>query len=288
VPRAGYTGPKVAGSVAIQMEVFWRLARQAALRVWRQGGALRCEPNEAALQWVREQGLAPDELAAGWEQLALRVLAAPDAGARRWRLGEDGPAFDGQALVVADGALLWWLPPATPEAPDSGQGLWHSPMDRRLHHRDPALFALAAAGVGVWRRLDDLHSYWSEAMYRLRGLDPADTRPISLLAEQCLHPEDRVAWQQISRRYNDNSRPDALHEWEFRVVWPDGSVHWLASRGRTVSAAEGGARYMTGINVDVTERHQAQAHPVGVPGPRQPRAAHADECRAGLLAADGP
>ncbi|HEX2012128.1 MAG TPA: PAS domain-containing protein, partial [Roseateles sp.] len=369
------------------MEEFWRLARQAALRIWRQEGGLRCEPNAAALQWVRDQGL--DELGLGpsWQALAPRVLAAADASVRSWRLGEDGPQFEGQAIAAGDGALLWWCGPSALAgaggrplgllglsldvgglvaerermvsiAEAAGLGLWsridgvadwNLPMFR-LHHRDPAagtpsldewlatvhpldrerlrlesrqaerdwqpvhhtefriqapdgglrwiyswarrelregrrsafglhldvterrgaeyalqlereraLFALSAAGVGVWRRADERNAYWSEGMYLLRGLDPKDPRPPHELAHACLHPDDREAWQQISRRYARNDFGIEPHEWEFRVVWPDGSVHWLLSRGRAVRDQQGRVLYMTGVNVDATERHKAQA-----------------------------
>ncbi|QPF76160.1 PAS domain-containing protein [Roseateles sp. DAIF2] len=360
------------------MEEFWRLAQQAALRIWRQVDGLRCEPNAAALQWARAQGLDEAGLAQRWQDLAPRVLAAPDAARRGWRLGPDGPSFEGQAIRADDGgALLWWLTPAgaaeaaldlgrivaerermASAAEAAGLGLWsridgvadwNLPM-YRLHGRDPvagppslaqwwaqvhpldrerlreesaaaerewrpvhhaefrilapdgdprwiyswtrrelkdgrrvafglhldvterrgaeyalqrererALFALDAGGVGVWRRTDGRSTYWSEAMYRLRGLDPSDPRSPEELAISCLHPEDRGQWQQIAQRYGEGQRVSEAYEWEFRVVWPDGSVHWLVSRGRTVSDEQGRPLYMTGVNVDVTERHKAQA-----------------------------
>jgi PAS domain-containing protein len=41
---------------------------------------------------------------------------------------------------------------------------------------------------------------------------------------------------------------------EWRVVWPDGSVHWLAGRWRVVKNAEGKPVRMMGVNIDVTAR----------------------------------
>jgi PAS domain S-box-containing protein len=229
------------------MDEFWRQALQPALRIWRHGESLRCEPNAAARQWALEQGLDEAAQALAWQALAPRVLAAPDAQRRAWQLAPDlgareGPAFEAQALACADGALLAWLPPTT------------APVG--------VLSALDAGGVGVWRRAFGQGSFWSEAMYRLRGLSPADPRSPDELAMICLHPEDRAQWQQMVQRYAQ--RPPApgvreAHEWEFRVVWPDGSVHWLVSRGRTVCDEQGRPAYMTGVNLDVTERRKAQA-----------------------------
>jgi len=229
------------------MDEFWRQALQPALRIWRHGESLRCEPNAAARQWALEQGLDEAAQALAWQALAPRVLAAPDAQRRAWQLAPDlgareGPAFEAQALACADGALLAWLPPTT------------APVG--------VLSALDAGGVGVWRRAFGQGSFWSEAMYRLRGLSRADPRSPDELAMICLHPEDRAQWQQMVQRYAQ--RPPApgvreAHEWEFRVVWPDGSVHWLVSRGRTVCDEQGRPAYMTGVNLDVTERRKAQA-----------------------------
>jgi hypothetical protein len=244
-------------------EQFWRRARQPALRIWRQAeGGLRCEPNAAALRWALAQGLDEAGLALRWQALAPRVLGAPpDAEPRRWRLGgpEGGPAFEGQAIPVADGALLWWLPADTaPDLARLSSSVEAAEQALRLE-RERTLFALGAAGVGVWRRAEGQPTYWSESMYRLRGLAPDDPRAPEELARSCLHPEDQATWQAMARRYAASSGVDELHEWEFRVIWPDGSLHWLVSRGRTVCDEAGRLLYMTGVNVDVTGRHQAQA-----------------------------
>src|ERR1019366_7866321 len=48
---------------------------------------------------------------------------------------------------------------------------------------------------------------------------------------------------------------------EYRVVWPDGSVHWIATHGRGHFEEEGGRRrpgQFVGVNMDVTERKQAE------------------------------
>ena len=44
----------------------------------------------------------------------------------------------------------------------------------------------------------------------------------------------------------------------YRAVWPDGSVHWLESRGRGQYAADGTPERMIGTSMDVTERKQAE------------------------------
>jgi signal transduction histidine kinase/CheY-like chemotaxis protein len=46
---------------------------------------------------------------------------------------------------------------------------------------------------------------------------------------------------------------------EYRVVWPDQSIHWLASRARFAYNADGSPAHIHGILMDVTDLKQAQA-----------------------------
>lgn len=46
---------------------------------------------------------------------------------------------------------------------------------------------------------------------------------------------------------------------EFRVVWPDGSVHWLEVKGAVLSDDSGKAIRIVAINLEITDRKQAEA-----------------------------
>jgi PAS domain S-box-containing protein len=45
---------------------------------------------------------------------------------------------------------------------------------------------------------------------------------------------------------------------DFRVIWDDGSVHWLFARAKIFRDAKGAPERMLGVNVDITERKQAE------------------------------
>ncbi|MFL6275738.1 MAG: PAS domain-containing protein [Blastocatellia bacterium] len=47
-------------------------------------------------------------------------------------------------------------------------------------------------------------------------------------------------------------------EFDARVCWPDGSIHWLAARGRFYSDESGRPTRGAGVNFDITERMEAQ------------------------------
>ncbi len=45
---------------------------------------------------------------------------------------------------------------------------------------------------------------------------------------------------------------------EFRVAWPDGSVHWLRDQGRAFPDPDGRPLFMAGAAMDITDRKAAE------------------------------
>ncbi len=70
-----------------------------------------------------------------------------------------------------------------------------------------------------------------------------------------VHPDDRAHVEGGFRQ-----AVGGLRDWssEFRVIWPDGSLHWLAARGRVYQVSEGRATRMLGVVMDITERKSAE------------------------------
>jgi len=71
-----------------------------------------------------------------------------------------------------------------------------------------------------------------------------------------VHPEDRLRVESSLRE-----AVHTLRDWgaEFRVVWPDRSVHWVAARGSIYRTGEGKATRMLGIVLDISAQKQAEA-----------------------------
>ena len=127
---------------------------------------------------------------------------------------------------------------------------------RAEHERQRAQLAIEAVGVGVWERDAQGHiTYWSDAMYRLRGLQPGDPRPPEEVSEQIVHPEDRLQFAQLLHAHLSQGVP---YRHEFRVRHPDGSWRWLATEGRALRNAQGELLGMAGVNQDVIERKAAE------------------------------
>ena len=118
-------------------------------------------------------------------------------------------------------------------------------------------FAMEAAQVGIWRwdRATN-KTYWSETNYRLMGYEPGDYETTFDLWLQAIHPDDRdwilAAIQQTLEQGTD------LHM-DYRVQLPDGSIRWLRDLGKVLVDDQGQPYAMTGIQIDITETHLAQA-----------------------------
>jgi PAS domain S-box-containing protein len=90
------------------------------------------------------------------------------------------------------------------------------------------LEALAASDTAAWHTdLATRERWWSEHMFMLHGLTPGHAVPADYM--DLVLPEDREAVAQAFRSCIETGR----HRVEYRVRWPDGSVHWLEGRGRS-------------------------------------------------------
>jgi PAS domain S-box-containing protein len=118
-------------------------------------------------------------------------------------------------------------------------------------------FALDAAEVGVWERaLDGRIVYWSDEVYRLRGLQPDDPRTPDQIATATSHPDDHEALLVAVGRAVREGTP---YRFEFRVRRPDGGWRWLLTQGSVLRDPQGQPIGMAGINYDITERKEAEA-----------------------------
>ena len=119
------------------------------------------------------------------------------------------------------------------------------------------MLAQNAAHLGVWDRDLRKDIVETSGQYsRLYGL-PSDHPPLTYEAWLGLiHPEDRERIRELMR---DTVKRTHIWDVEFRVVWPDGSVHWLLGKGTVFLDDAGHPVRITGVNIDITDRKQAAA-----------------------------
>jgi len=115
---------------------------------------------------------------------------------------------------------------------------------------------LPAARLGSWERdLGTNRVTWSEHIHEIFGRT-FDTMPANFTEVLTLiHAEDRQAIAVQLRRLQDTGISIGM---EFRILWPDGSIHWQAIRAELVRSAEGAPIRMVGIVMDITERKRIE------------------------------
>ena len=115
--------------------------------------------------------------------------------------------------------------------------------------------ALEAAHMGTW----DWNMVTNEGLYcdqlaRLFGLPPGIPHLTFEDFINQVHPDDRNALAQAVTRAIQQGTD---YEIEFRIVWPDGSVHWVGNKGQVYYDKSGNPTRMVGVVMDSTERKNA-------------------------------
>jgi PAS domain S-box-containing protein len=129
--------------------------------------------------------------------------------------------------------------------------------ERELSETNERLrLTMEAGGIVGWAW--DIRSgeiLWSGQKHAQLGLGPeAHSESLQGFWDR-VHPEDRGRLQNIVQKAMENHTELDI---EFRVVWQDGSVHWLGSRARFFYGADDEAERMLGTAADITQRKQAE------------------------------
>ncbi|HYG35295.1 MAG TPA: PAS domain S-box protein, partial [Clostridia bacterium] len=111
-----------------------------------------------------------------------------------------------------------------------------------------------AAQLGTWDwNITTGKLVWSPLCLNLFGFTP-ETEISYERFLHALHPDDQ---QRVDAAVRRSIEEHTDYDVEMRAVWPDGSEHWIASRGRAYFE-NGRAVRMSGAAVDITERKRAE------------------------------
>ncbi|GIQ72124.1 hybrid sensor histidine kinase/response regulator [Bradyrhizobium sp. RD5-C2] len=72
---------------------------------------------------------------------------------------------------------------------------------------------------------------------------------------EAVHPDDRA---RRSETVEQTLRTGADYRIEYRIIWPDGTQHWLDVRARAVRRPDGSIRSLVGVCSDITARKTAE------------------------------
>ena len=96
---------------------------------------------------------------------------------------------------------------------------------------------------------------WTPELEALYGLPPGSFEGSYEGWARRVHPDDLAQAEESLQRA---VRGESPYEAEFRVVWPDGSIHWLRAKGDLLPDNERRTRGVIGVNIDITERKEAE------------------------------
>jgi PAS domain S-box-containing protein len=119
--------------------------------------------------------------------------------------------------------------------------------------------ALDAGNMGSWEwDIAGGRVIWSPEVEGLFGIPEASFSGTMEEYASRIHPDDRDASTGLVQTALAERR--ATHHVLHRIVWPDGSVHWLESNGHFIYDDEGNPLRLTGVSSDVTDvRAEAEA-----------------------------
>lgn len=168
----------------------------------------------------------------------LAVLTLADTAPREW-------SADAIALISEVAERTW----SALERGRAEQALRQSEQQLRL--------AVEAAELGTWEWnvvADEVR--WNARHFTMLGLEPSLKLLTSADFVQFIHPDDRPA---VWHRLQATIAGPVVFEAEFRVVIAKGQQRWMSGHGQaTDRAADGHARSLSGVMLDITARKQAE------------------------------
>ncbi|HSB51944.1 MAG TPA: sigma 54-interacting transcriptional regulator, partial [Dissulfurispiraceae bacterium] len=128
--------------------------------------------------------------------------------------------------------------------------------DRALRESEERLsLAADSAGAGMWGLdLDGGHLWVTEKGKELFDLSADEVVTFDRIMN-LIHPDDRELVQQAVHSVVESGKEGSV---EYRVMRADGSVRWIASRGRVCCDKSGKPDHLMGVSVDVTDRKRME------------------------------
>ncbi len=125
--------------------------------------------------------------------------------------------------------------------------------------------ALKSGRIGTWQLEASLLAFSASDQCKINYGLPIETDFTYSLLMSRIHPDDR-AWVEANLEETlqrgccgQNAHPDhTQYDVEYRILWDDGSPHWIVSRAHLACDDAGNSQRLIGITIDITERKQAE------------------------------
>jgi PAS domain S-box-containing protein len=122
--------------------------------------------------------------------------------------------------------------------------------------RERLRLALEAGRLGTWHwDIADGRVTWDETLESIYGFAAGSFPGTYESYVERIHPEDRE-W--VAASVKQSVETGSGHQFEHRVVLPDGSERWVEGRGGVIRDGTGEVIGMVGISADITERKREE------------------------------
>ncbi|MDZ8223524.1 PAS domain S-box protein [Nostoc sp. ChiVER01] len=110
--------------------------------------------------------------------------------------------------------------------------------------------------IGIWDwNIKTNEVIWNDNHFRLLGLEPELTAYYQLWRDR-VHLEDV---DRIEQAVLNSLAQHTNFQGEYRVIYPNGRVHWLIGKGRGIYNEAGEPVRMLGVIIDISDRKEAEA-----------------------------
>ncbi|MDP4210902.1 MAG: PAS domain-containing protein [Bacteroidota bacterium] len=115
--------------------------------------------------------------------------------------------------------------------------------------------ALKSAGMSTWLwDIKENKRYFDEQTCQLLGINPKMFNGTADEFYNIVYPDDRELLKEALKNAIDSN---TIYEPEYRVIWPDNSLHYITARGKLVCDSDGNPSKINGLIWDITDRKKA-------------------------------
>ena len=116
--------------------------------------------------------------------------------------------------------------------------------------------AQKVAGIGTFERnIRTGVNTWTAEMESMYGFPPGGFGQTRTAFEKLVHLDDRA---KVIKLVDEALKTGQPTSGEWRVIWPDGSVRWIAGRWQALMDDSGEPSRVVGVNIDITERKRTE------------------------------
>jgi len=193
----------------------------------------------------------------------------PDEGSQIFEILKAGQRIDQVETIRAtkSGGKIAVSLSISPIRNSNGQTVGYSGIARDITERKRAEEALRtseerlrlaqqAAHIGTFEwNIRTGTNTWTPELEAMHGLPPGGFGGTQKVWENLVHPQDLKGVLQL---IDETLKTGLPTEGEWRVVWAEGSIHWIAARWQVLMDESGQPSRMVGVNADISQRKQSE------------------------------